>query len=137
MQCFTGQETVMNSLQNSIRTVLVGFSNRTTNNWLLCDVWHAYKYFDIAPDSADIQVTGLVCFALTFDTTLTILILYSTYNYGPTYNRYKTHFVNSRAKQETNMWCSSIKESRNGTWSVNIRVSILKTPNFWRFVDHM
>lgn len=25
MQCFTGQETVMNSLQNSIRTVLVGF----------------------------------------------------------------------------------------------------------------
>lgn len=35
------------------------------------------------------------------------------------------HFVNSRAKQETNMWSSSIKESRNGTWSVNIRVSIL------------
>lgn len=36
------------------------------------------------------------------------------------------HFVNSRAKQETNMWSSSIKESRNDTWSVNIRVSVLK-----------
>lgn len=76
-----------------------GFSNRTTNieitDLIMCDVWHAYKYFDIAPDSADIQVTELVCFALTFDTTITILILYSTY-YGPTYNRYRTLRQQSR-----------------------------------------
>lgn len=96
MQCFTGQETVMNSLQNSIRTVLVGFrTGQQITDLILCDVWHAYKYFDIAPDSADIQVTGFVCFALTFDTTITILILYSTY-YGPTYNRYRTLRQQSR-----------------------------------------
>lgn len=96
MQCFTGQETVMNSLQNNIRTVLVGFqTGQQITDLILCDVWHAYKYFDIAPDSADIQVTELVCFALTFDTTITILILYSTY-YGPTYNRYRTLRQQSR-----------------------------------------
>lgn len=126
----------MDSLQTSIWTVQVGFSNSTANkqitDYCAKNVWHAYKlikknkYFEFGPDSVDIQATWACLFYIKFDSysilpTDTELIL----NQLTLNTDAHLHFVNdSRAKQETNMWSSSIEESRNGTWSVNIRVSV-------------
>lgn len=121
--------------------------NRTTNKWLLCDKCLARlqtdKYW-----SVPIHNRLWAClFALTM-----LNVWYcnnNSYsllprNSGPTYNRYRTHtyttytspqFASSSTtvarNRKQNMWSSSVKENRNGTWSVNIRVSVLKTPNLW------
>lgn len=54
MQSFNGQETVMDSLQNGIWKFWTG---QQISDYCAINVWHAYKYLDIAPVSADIQST--------------------------------------------------------------------------------
>lgn len=116
MQCFNGQETVMDSLQNGIWKFWTG---QQISDYCAINVWHAYKYLNIGQCRYTIDF-WLVCLpqqCLTFDTAITILILYSQEILNPLWTNLQqiqdTHlhnlyfaavreFVNnSRAKQET------------------------------------
>lgn len=145
MQCFNGQETVMDSLQNGLWKFWTG---QQISDYCAINVWHAYKYLNIGQCRYTIDF-WLVCLPqqfLTFDTAITILILYSQEILNPlwtnlqqiqdTYTTYTSpQFASSSTtvarNRKQNMWSSSVKENGNGTWSVNIRVSVLKTPNLW------